>query len=136
MDDQNLHGFYLFGLAPTTSAPISNEHKQRLRKDNAKVISTLTTTLRTFESDIQQNSRYYDPLDAFVSVTNISSSQLPSSVVLDNHSWSDNCFDDVSDDSDDDGAEVEVPFTSASLSAPKKKQVKSKATGHIPASKL
>ena len=144
VDGQNLHGFYLFGLASNNPAPASSdEDKQQSRTEKEKVISALMAVLRAFENDIQQNSRYYDPVDAFVSVINIASSQLPSNVVFDTHTWSDNGFDDeiYSDDSDDDDlndAEVtqdDIPFTSGSLSAPKKKQVKSK-TGHLPAPKL
>jgi hypothetical protein len=145
VDGQNLHGFYLFGLASNNPAPTSSdEDKQQSRMEKAKVISALTAVLRAFENDIQQNSRYYDPADAFISVINVASSQLPSNVVFDAYTWSDNGFDDeiYSGDSDDDGADDaevtqdDISFISGSLSASKKKQVKSKTTGHLPASKL
>ena len=145
MDNQNLHGFYLFGLASTTPSPTSDEEKQRSRRDNANIMNALTTTLRAFENDVQQNGRYYDPVDAFVSVTKIGSSQLPSNIVFDTHRWSDDGCDgeNDSDDSDDDGtdaaevAQDEVWSASASLSSmSKKKPAKTKTTRHLPASKL
>ena len=147
MGDPNLHGFYLFGLTFSTSSPTPDEDKQQSRKDNAKTMSVLMTTLRAFESNIQQNSRYYDPVDTFVSVTNTRFSQLPPDTVLDTHNWSDNGFDNENDSSDssdeDEGGTDAADFaqegilsTSASKFPPKKKQGKTKTTGHLPTSKL
>jgi hypothetical protein len=92
---------------------------------------------------VHQNSRYYDPVDAFVFVTHVGSSQLPSNMVFDTHKWSDNGFDDEdgSDDEDEDAADTAevvqdgILSTSAPIST-QKKQTKTKTTGHLPASKL
>lgn len=78
------------GLTSTSVAPKTEEEKQITRRENAKVLSSLINTLRTFEGELQQNARYYDPVDTFISVTNVGFSQLPTSVVLDSHIWSDN----------------------------------------------
>jgi hypothetical protein len=139
-DNQNLQGFYLFGIASATPSPNSDEDRQLARRDNAKIMSALTTTLRAFESDIHQNSRYYDPVDAFVSVRYIGSSQLPSTVVHDTHRWSDNGFDNEDDSDDENDVTIEVIEAETSSisvhSSASKKHSKSKTTQHIPASKL
>ena len=89
-DDHSLLGFYLFGLTPSAT---SHEVKQLAQKEKTKVRAALLATLRAFENNIQHNSRYYDTVDTFVSVSVINSSQLPSTVVLDAHRWSDNGVD-------------------------------------------
>jgi len=103
VNDHGLLNFYLFGLAPNS---ISDEDKELSRKENAQVTAALLATLRAFESAIQQNDRYYDSADTFISVSAINSSQLPSAVVLDTHNWSDNGFEDDDDFGDTDDKDV------------------------------
>lgn len=145
VDGQNLSGFYLFGLTSISPIPTSDAEKRIARKENAQTMSTLTTTLRAFESDVQQNSRYYDPSDTFISVTNIGYSQLPLDLILDPHVWSDNGFDDEEDSDDDDDDDIESsepdlksfdPTTRSSASLQKKLRTKAKVTPHLQASKL
>lgn len=104
VDDHSLLGFYLFGLAPNST---SHENKLLARKENAHVTAALLATLRAFESTIQQNT-HYDPVDTFISVAAISFSQLPTTVVLDTHNWSDNGFDDEDDTVDTDDKDMDA----------------------------
>jgi len=144
LDDQSLNGFYLIGLSSLTSAPNSEEEKQLARKANANVKNALVATLRAFEGDIQANTRYYEPTEMFVSVSNTTASQLPSALVLDPHKWSDGYFDEEDDDDDNDSDDeadavddhFERDFSPMSSAVVKKKQAKSKSTPYLPATKL
>lgn len=109
-------------------------------------MDTLTTTLRAFENDIRQNTRYYDPVDTFICVVNIGRGQLLPDIVPDSHTWADNGFDGDDDDpegSSDEGDDPDLRqvegasrnMVSSNVSR-KKKDPKGKTTSHLHASKL
>ena len=146
VDSQNLNGFYLFGLTSSSPVPKTDEEKQSARLKNAKVMDALTTTLRAFENDIRQNTRYYDPVDTYICVVNIGRGQLLPDIVPDSHTWADNGLDGDDDDpegSSDEGDDPDLRqvegasrnMVSSNVSR-KKKDPNGKTTSHLHASKL
>ncbi|KAF7986588.1 hypothetical protein HWV62_26356 [Athelia sp. TMB] len=132
-DDRTLQGFYLIGLASNSNPQKTEEERKLMRQEQAKSLSSLTATLRTFESDLHQNSRYYDPAEAFISVAHIGSSQLSSSVVEDLHSWSDGGFDEDNNEDEDEDEDEDFP---RDFEAPPSKKPEKAKTPHVLASKF
>ena len=145
VDSENLNGFYLFGLTYSSPVPKTDEEKQSARLKNAKVMDALTTTLRAFENDIRQNTRYYDPVDTYICVVNVGRGQLLPDIVPDSHTWADNGFDGDDDDPEGSSNEGDDPDlrqvegasrNMVSSNVSRTKDPKGKTTLHLHASKL
>ncbi|KAJ3889033.1 hypothetical protein GG344DRAFT_52462 [Lentinula edodes] len=95
---RNLHGFYLFGLSPFSSAPSS-----KLRESE---LAALTHCIRSFEAELRSNVKYYDSQTTFISLGIITQKSLEketglANIIPDSFTWSDNGFDPVDDDEED-----------------------------------
>lgn len=146
-------GFYLLGLSPSV-----NFNKGISPRKSSDIQASLLNCLRTFESELRTNSKYYDSTDTFIGLFSIKQSQLPSRVVPDPFVWPDNGIDPpLDEDSDEedvtpssstnvmsDGQGGEgLPtegdwseFQPLSASKRKKAAAKSKVTPYVPAGKL
>jgi uncharacterized protein (UPF0248 family) len=127
----SVQGFYLIGLSAGGSSAQKNT-------------SIPASVLRMFEDDCYKNARFYDPAEAFISVTEVSRDELSEAVSLDPHQWSDNNIDgEESDEEDkeetdsDSEDEVEVETSAAVSKNQKRRAAKAKsATPFLPAQKL
>jgi hypothetical protein len=145
MNARDPNGIYLFGLTPSNTSASTRSREG--------IEASLSNCLRTFESDLRANERYYDENDTFISLEIVKRSKLPSNIILDPFVWPDNGIDTVDDD---EGAESEdeenanLQETSNALdmweesqplsSAQRKRALavakSSRKTTHIPAAKL
>ncbi|KAH8836019.1 hypothetical protein DL96DRAFT_1576408 [Flagelloscypha sp. PMI_526] len=115
--DGHFNGFYLFGLRssplPTT---LSSADADLAKK---KVLDSLITSLRTFETDIHSNAVYYDPAVSYVWIGQVGQSKLPPKIVPHNHEWADKGFDDefLGDDDELDDIDDIIPGASGADSS-------------------
>ncbi|KAJ7123747.1 hypothetical protein C8R44DRAFT_875908 [Mycena epipterygia] len=149
VDAHDPNGFYLFGLSPSLSSATSSDDPSKLSQKNAEAESALARCLRSFEAELQGNTKFYDPSNTFISLNLVKGSLLPPNTVPDAFTWSDNGVDPVEDDED----EEEEPMSDSGsggdnagskrskkneqvLSASQKKKAiaaKAKTTSHTPA---
>ncbi|KAJ3916732.1 2'-5' RNA ligase superfamily-domain-containing protein [Lentinula edodes] len=137
-DARNLHGFYLFGLSPFSSASPSKLQEIEL--------AALTQCIRSFEADLQSNVKYYDSQTTFISLGIMTQKSLKketglTNIIPDSFTWSDNGFDPVDDDEEnieekDDEFDIPGPEQSMISASQRKKALaastRNKATLYTP----
>ncbi|KIK52687.1 hypothetical protein GYMLUDRAFT_64131 [Collybiopsis luxurians FD-317 M1] len=105
-DNRGPNGFYLFGLSPTS--PTSGSIKSSAESE----LASITQCLRSFEAELQNNEKFYDSQSTYISLSLVKRGALEkdiglAKIVPDSFAWSDNGFDPVDDDDDEELDEFE-----------------------------
>ncbi|KAE9389497.1 hypothetical protein BT96DRAFT_1025020 [Gymnopus androsaceus JB14] len=105
---RDLNGFYLFGLSPFSSVSLSQSRNAAAEID----LAALSHCLRTFETELQSNDKFYDSQSTYISLGLVKRGNLEKdmgldNIILDPFTWSDDGFDPIDDDEDDEEVEEE-----------------------------
>ncbi|KAF9062161.1 hypothetical protein BDP27DRAFT_1337000 [Rhodocollybia butyracea] len=100
------NGFYLFGLSSLSSSSSSPPTASTQNSKTDTELSALTQCIRTFETELQSNDKFYDASNTFISISIVKRGSLEkdiglSNIIPDPFTWSDDGFDPLEDEDDD-----------------------------------